>query len=205
MSHLSHDELLAAAEGRTAPPGHLAACASCRSEVEALAAVLREVTSVQVPEPSPVFWEHFSARVRERTEEEAAGQTPAANQKPGGYTWAWRFAAAAVTAIALLVAGGRLLEWRPSTPAVPARPAAMAQAAAAAATPVSADEAPAADEAWGAFDAVASEADSTGDAFATTAPGLAEDAVLQLTDEERGELIRLLENELARRGARGEG
>jgi hypothetical protein len=65
--HLTPDRLMEFAEGagREADRQHLASCTGCRSEVAAARDALRAAAAVQVPEPSPLFWDHFSARVRE--------------------------------------------------------------------------------------------------------------------------------------------
>ncbi len=89
MKHLSHDELLDAAEGHGGGREHVDACTACRAEVEALAAALREAKSVDVPEPSPLFWEHLAARVREGCEA-GAGTARSTDLEVGGYrTRAW--------------------------------------------------------------------------------------------------------------------
>jgi hypothetical protein len=193
------------AEGREARPEHLAACASCRSEVAALAEVLRDVAAVAVPEPSPLFWDHFSAQVRARCSGEAAA-SPSAARPLGGSVRLWRLVGAAVAVMVLLLVAGRWLMPPPSAPATVARSAPAARENGAAAPAASVQQASvAADDSWSAFTAVASEADPSGDVFTTPAPGLADDAVLQMTDEERGELVQLLKDELARRAARSEG
>ncbi|MEO7190530.1 MAG: hypothetical protein ABI051_05695 [Vicinamibacterales bacterium] len=67
--HLTSDELLAAAEN-TLDAGrreHVDACEACRLELQALKAVESQLRAVEVPEPSPLFWEHFSARVHRAT------------------------------------------------------------------------------------------------------------------------------------------
>lgn len=68
-THLSPDDLAAACDGTlgTAGAAHLDACGACRAAVSELSAVLAALKSETVPEPSPLFWEHFSARVREAT------------------------------------------------------------------------------------------------------------------------------------------
>ena len=74
MTHLRDTEFVDFAEG-TLPASraaHLDACAKCREQAEAVSAALRESASVDIPEPSPLFWEHFSARVQEQV----AGETP---------------------------------------------------------------------------------------------------------------------------------
>jgi hypothetical protein len=72
MTHLSPDERLALIESAGAPEHpHLSACARCRAEVEEGRAALGDARLSEVPEPSPLFWEHLSARVSERMAAEA--------------------------------------------------------------------------------------------------------------------------------------
>ena len=86
-THLSPDELAAAADGTagrsaaahrdpsaatahrdlSAATAHLDRCPACRAAVSELSALLTALKSETVPEPSPLFWDHFSARVREAT------------------------------------------------------------------------------------------------------------------------------------------
>src|SRR5258707_1769981 len=65
--HLSADELVDLAEGArpesSAP--HLAACGPCRARLNDLRAMMSAVADVDVPEPSPLFWDHFSQRVHD--------------------------------------------------------------------------------------------------------------------------------------------
>jgi len=72
-THLRDSEFVDFAEGTLAPSraGHLDTCARCRDEAEQVAASLRDVSSVEMPEPSPLFWDHFSARVRQQVAHEA--------------------------------------------------------------------------------------------------------------------------------------
>jgi hypothetical protein len=72
-THLSAQEFVDAVEGMLAADrqDHLAACEACGRAVTEL----REVTSearaaLTVPEPSPLFWDHFSRRVRAATDTE---------------------------------------------------------------------------------------------------------------------------------------
>lgn len=69
-SHLSAQEFVDAVEGSLAPDrrSHLAACAACGREVAALGEAMGDAhLGGAVPEPSPLFWDHFSRRVREAT------------------------------------------------------------------------------------------------------------------------------------------
>src|SRR6185295_3903219 len=73
MRHLTTDELVDLVEGTTkdADVPHLAACESCRRQLGDLRTTMTDAASVDVPEPSPLFWHHFSARVREAVASEA--------------------------------------------------------------------------------------------------------------------------------------
>ena len=66
--HLRDAEFVDFAEGTLAAPraAHLDTCADCRAQAESVAAALGDVSRVDMPEPSPLFWDHFSARVREQ-------------------------------------------------------------------------------------------------------------------------------------------
>ena len=68
MSHLSPAEFVDFAEGVLEPAraAHANGCDSCRAQAAVVRDALRMVeASDGVPEPSPVFWDHLSARVRE--------------------------------------------------------------------------------------------------------------------------------------------
>ena len=66
--HLNADELVDLAEGtrQEASAPHLAGCDRCREQLGELRAMLStvEATTIDVPEPSPLFWDHLSERVR---------------------------------------------------------------------------------------------------------------------------------------------
>ena len=65
MTHLSQQELVDLTEGTLDPErvAHVEACAECCEEADALQVVLLQVSEVEVPEPSPLFWDHLSSRV----------------------------------------------------------------------------------------------------------------------------------------------
>ena len=67
MRHLSPSEIVDLVEDTLSPAraAHVDACVACRGEVEKIRATLRSVAAVDLPDPSPLFWEHFQARVRE--------------------------------------------------------------------------------------------------------------------------------------------
>jgi hypothetical protein len=70
--HLNAEALVDIAEGtrpESAAP-HLAACELCRAQVRELRAMMLAAQDVEVPEPSPLFWDHLSSRVSRAVAEE---------------------------------------------------------------------------------------------------------------------------------------
>lgn len=178
MTHLTTDELVDALDGGLAPSrqAHLDACAPCREQVAALGAVLTETRGVEMPEPSPLYWQHLSDRVRSAIDAE-----PAAATGWGGWLrWPVLAPVAALVLVVLALAVSLPREPREE----PARAASDA---------VAIDEAPP-DERF------AIVADLVGDMDWDTAmsaglavkPGAADVAVLDLTASEQQELTRLL-------------
>ena len=84
MGHLKPDELIDLAEGirPDASAPHLMACDVCRRQLADLRAMMAAAADVEVPEPSPLFWDHLSARVRAAVE---------ADGLPRRATWLTRF------------------------------------------------------------------------------------------------------------------
>lgn len=232
MRHLTHEEILDAVEpdrgGRAAADrartdAHLHECAECRAQVSALTGLLREVSAVDVPEPSPLFWEHFSRRVSDSVRESA--DVPAREAwwrrvlPAGAVPWRW-VASVGVALVALVLFFGPMYRATVQNGGRDARgtSAAVGQAIPGAAlpgavaanglhpAPMSADGSlPAGgdDESWRVLSALVTEAD--GETLTPEGPGAAEGALLQLSDEERGELGRLLQAEMDRHRSRVEG
>ncbi len=73
--HLSPEEFVDALEGTTSPVSatHLRECESCRAELADMRSVLDDARAVEASEPSPLFWDHFSARVKAATLQEPSG------------------------------------------------------------------------------------------------------------------------------------
>jgi anti-sigma-K factor RskA len=111
--HLRSQEFVDALDGSLEADRlkHLDGCAACREELAALRAVLTDVEPAgAVPDPSPLFWTHFSERVRQAT-----AAAPAA-RRAAWWRSAWRplagiAAAAAVVALVLLAR-----TWRDDAP-----------------------------------------------------------------------------------------
>lgn len=187
MSHLSRDERLLALDRAldAAREAHLAACAACRTEVEALRGVLARVRAVDVPEPSPLFWDHLAARVGDAIAREPS---PAARR---GW-WSPRLAWAAGAVVITAAGTGYLM--RPSVP-----PAAVIAHLAPTAVdePVSpviggtSDVDLTADEGWALIAAVADDG-AVDDDVLVPQVGQAELSIAALSPEERLALAREL-------------
>lgn len=128
MSHLTAAQFVDALEHRTALPRrvteHLADCRACRDELAALVDAHGEVQAVSVPEPSPLFWDHFSRRVRAATSLEAMPRITAVERL---WSW-WRpLTSVAVVAAALAI----VVLFRPDSwvgrRLIPASPTGMAR------------------------------------------------------------------------------
>lgn len=194
MRHLTESELLDLAEGAQPEPsaGHLASCEACRRQLMDLRSAMSAAAAVDVPEPSPLFWEHLSVRVREAVDAEGG---------PSGAAWllrwpSWR-AAVPIGALAMLALTAALM-WRPARESSPA-------ANASAGSEIADTAADAGDLAQLTDDpSLALLADLTSDLDwdATSEAGLAprtgavDDVVTSLSSGERRELHRLLQEAL---------
>ncbi len=105
-THLSPEELVDLIEGTlsAARAAHVAGCARCRRRQEEVSAALSLARAVDVPEPSPLFWEHFSARVREAVHREAV-----APRRELSEWWRRRLAVGLAAAVVAVLAIGTLL------------------------------------------------------------------------------------------------
>jgi len=72
MSHLSPDDFVDAADEtlRADRAAHLESCVRCREQAAAVRTAIEAARTVDVPEPSPLYWPHLAARVRERIADE---------------------------------------------------------------------------------------------------------------------------------------
>jgi hypothetical protein len=195
MSHLSRDERLLALDGAldASRETHLAACAACRTEVEALRGVVARVRAVDVPEPSPLFWDHLAARVGD-----AIAREPAPAAGPGW--WSPRLAWAAAAVVVTAAGTGYLMRPQappPSTVVAHVAPPVVEPGAVRPLPPAAVDaEASPADDGWALIAAVAEEGGPDDELFAPQA-GQVELSVSALSPEERTALARELAAELA--------
>lgn len=194
MRHLNEEELIDIAEGtwpeRSLP--HLAACDICGKQIADLRAMLSAAAEVEVPEPSPLFWEHLSARVRDRV--------ASANEEHASFSgrMTWRFMVPALALAGVVLAAVVTLRG-PS----PAGPSSATGGSPLAASLVD-DIVPLADDA--SLNLIADLAsdldwDAAAEAGLTTRTGAAERILMEMSADERLELQRILKQELSGKGA----
>ena len=188
MTHLTSDDLIDALEAEAdqnkeaeadQTNSHLATCETCRQQLAELSAVLSEARQASVPEPSPLFWPHFSERVRIAIDQDRA---PGSNW-PSWLRWQVLAPMGALALVVLMLAITMV-----RTAEVPVY--------------IADDSSPAAElaeDGWLAVAELVGDIDvETASAAGVIEPGVAERAVLELTAEEQQELTRLLKTELMR-------
>jgi hypothetical protein len=197
MRHLNEEDLLDLADG-VRPEGstpHLASCESCRRQLADLRAVMSAAAAVDVPEPSPLFWQHLSARVREAVSNEE--WTSASTWPPS------RFGRRMVALAAVVLAAA--VTWLTVLPRQIVAPGGIAppSATSAEATPGAGNGVSLADDA--SLSLIAEMAgdldwDAAAEAGLGTQTYAVDRAVLELSANERLELQRILKEELSRSG-----
>jgi hypothetical protein len=184
--HLSEIEAIDAAEGALTGEraAHAASCERCRLVVERLSAALHEARALDVPDPSPIFWNAFSAHVLDAIEETRGP----ASSRPSWPLLAWRPALAAavfflIVIVAIPIVRPPQVEVRRDDSARLAVPSALEPA-----------ETIEADPEWMLLASVADgiEWDAADAVGFGLRPGSADRAVEQLSREEQLELERLL-------------
>jgi hypothetical protein len=194
MSHLTRDERLLALDGALEPArlAHVAACPACRTDVEALGHVVARVRAVDVPEPSPLFWDHLAARVGD-----AIAREPAPARERGW--WSSRLAWAAAALVVAAAGGGFVARSRTPPPAPAVAHVAATNPSTAPASEVAATSVPSLDadapleDSWALIAAMVDDANA--EALAPQA-GQSELSISALSDDERTALARELAAEL---------
>jgi hypothetical protein len=205
MTHLTEAEFVDLMDGvlPVTRAAHVTNCDTCRSQADAMRALLSQTAAVEVPEPSPLFWSHLSENVRQAIAEQPIERGSWFDWLRPGRGWP---AAAALATLVLVVGIWRAMPTpilRPIAPVSPLPVTPSAGAVTATGSDTDIDDDIDADEAWALVRSVADDVpwDQTHDAGISARPGSAERIALQLTPAERKELARLLEDELKRRGA----
>lgn len=196
MSHLSPEELIDVAEGarlETSAP-HLATCVLCQQQLAELREMIAAVENdAGVPEPSPLFWDHLSARVGEAIAAEPAASTSWRRFGRGSWTLA---GAISVTVVAIAVSFTLGTTFRRADRIMPVTATAGEPADAGA---VSSTDDPSlsllADLAGGL------DLDAAADAGITMEVGMVDVTLAELNEAERVELQRLLHEAMSRPGA----
>jgi hypothetical protein len=185
--HLTPEELLDLAEG-TRPSSsapHLTACEECRHHLTDLQDVMATL-EMDVPEPSPLFWEHLSTRVRDAVVADAG---PARSWFGlGRLSWGL---AAVMSAVVVVMAISLTLRTPTSTPTPPAVANVL---------PTDVGSAPPADDASLSLlgDLASSlDWDAAAEAGIDMSVGTADSALTELNEGERTELRRLLREAMA--------
>jgi hypothetical protein len=202
MRHLSPEELLDLADGTTAEASadHLARCAACRAQLSDLRETMGLALSAGIPEPSPLFWDHLSARVRESI----AADVPARRSVAAFFGFerlSWRVMIVAGGAAVVFIVAALVLTMR-TAPGSPEQAAIEPPAASSA--PVVQERDPVADDASLALlTELAGDLDweSAADAGMMLTVGAADEAVHELSGAERAELRRLLREAMGGAGA----
>jgi hypothetical protein len=196
MSHLSSAEFIDYVEGTLASTraAHVRDCERCRTQADAIGRTLARTSDAQVPEPSPLFWEHFSSRVHEAV----ASERPDASW---GFRVPWLRPMPVALAAALVILVAAVSVYRAPfavRPPAGADVVASSSPGSGAATPTAVG-----DEAWDLVSDAASgiELEDAHDAGFTVHPGEIDRAVVDMTPVERAALGRLLQRELKRAGA----
>jgi hypothetical protein len=192
--HLTPEELLDLAEGTQALSSapHLTTCERCRHQLAELRDVMAAIGGdADVPDPSPLFWEHFSTRVHEAVTADAVSARPWF----GVGRWSWGLAAV-MSAAVLAIAVSLTVRTPPTVTSVPA----------VAETPGNdVGSAPAValdDPSFGLLGDLAGSLDwdSAAEAGRSVDVGAADTAAAELSQAERTELQRLLREAMAPTG-----
>ncbi len=196
MRHLDDIEIVDGLDGSLAAEraAHLDVCESCRDRLSSLrqmVAVARPSTENEIPEPSPLFWQHFSRRVHEAVSD---------IDRPSAWSHWLRPAFLGWVTAAAVVAIGAALFWNQSDSqrTLPAAAVSMTDPAAAADLDWNIDD----DEEWALVRVVADDLqwDDAQEAGLHARPGSAERVALEMSADERQELARLIQFEMKRPG-----
>jgi hypothetical protein len=204
MTHLTDVEIVDFVEDALAPAraAHLETCDGCRRRAQDARDALARAIESDVPEPSPLYWERFSDRVRDGIRDTTPGAA-------GWRQWLdhaglrWALSGALVLAV---IAGAA---WRVMAPTMsyppassqPAPPEAPSAAPASAETTLH-DVSVDADPAWAVVRTLADDvpwSDSV-DVGLAARPDAADRVADTLTARERSELLQLLQAEIKQPG-----
>jgi len=192
--HLSPEQLVDAVDGvmSVAHREHVDACTACRAQLTTLRQVMTHVeAATSVPEPSPLFWDHFSRRVQAAT----AAEPPAPMSR---WLRSWRVLSfGAMLAAAVMIITIQIVKMpSPISGPTESRTAEVSSTAPSAADTVSADG-----ESWQLMMMLASDL-SSDELHDVTAPMISAASTMapQLTPAEQREFVRLIRHEIGGAG-----
>src|SRR5262245_10806559 len=199
--HLDEAALLDVAEGTASEhaAAHLAGCERCRVQVEELRSVMRIAQDAAVPEPSPLFWEHLSTRITEAVAEDAADSAVVPVGRPARF-WRWQIVTGALVAAAVVLAVG---VHRRSVPDTTSARSPVSPVPAIATTLDDLTPSIENDPSLSFIADLASDLDwdDAVEAGLTSGADAVERVVQDMSDDERRELRRVLQEEMGRPGA----
>ena len=189
MSHLTPAEIVDALDGTlpAARQTHARECATCARDVVALGRLLAETRRVEMPEPSPLFWDRFSDRVRAAIAAEPVEQ-------PRRAWFAWPILAPIASLALVLIALGAAI----SRDRIAIAPAAGRTAAVATVEDATHDAT--IEAVWALASDLLNVDANVPESEIAIAPGSAERAVAYLSSDEQLELMRLIQEELGKSG-----
>ena len=192
MAHLNETQMLDGLDGRLDPSAavHVASCHACAEHLGEQRAVLQTIEAADrdaVPEPSPLFWDQFPARVNRAIDAEPKGS------QLTGWQW-WGSVATAAVVVLMLVLPMRRETTAPSRTAPDGvAPVVDVSSEFVPFSPENLDD----DEAWAMVRAVAEETEYDDVQSSGLSPRAesVERAAMELSDAERAELVRLIEQD----------
>jgi hypothetical protein len=194
MNHLTPVELVDFVEDTLEAPRarHVSSCERCRARADRLRGALAAVRDLNAPEPSPLFWDRFSARVRAAV---AAEPTIRAARV---FPWhpVWGAALAGTIALLVVVVGF----WRPTRVVSTVTSTPTGGLGAPASDWLSPLDLKSDDESWALVTSLAGRVtwDDADRAGLVPTPDAVAGEVFRLSPEERSELARLIRAEPAR-------
>ena len=193
MTHLTPDELIEVIEQSPAADRyreHLDSCEQCRTEAATLSAVLGTTQRVSIPEPSPLFWDQFSRRVHQ-----AIAVEPGPIPNPA--RWLRWPVLLPLSGLALLILALAVSV----TPRESARDDGRASVTEDSA-PVGVETSATLETTWALVADLVGPIDleTAHEAGIAISPGAADEVALDLSADEREELVRLLRQELGQPG-----